>query len=96
MRVKVVAAALLGILAFSSLLVGASYGDDPARAEGPSEPTVLELYWRTRHQDSEVWIFLMDPNGGRCDEIEVDPVCIQFTEKDMPLFDVDGNRIDGT
>lgn len=93
MRVRVVAAALLGVLAFSSLLVGASYGGDPARAEGPAEPTVLELFWRTRHPDSEVWFFAFDEQAGRCDEIEVDPVCLQITEKDMPLFDVDDNRI---
>lgn len=93
MRVKIAVAALMIAVVVSSLLVGVSYGDDPARAGGPAEPTVLELFWRTRHPDSEVWIFLMDPHGGRCVDFDVDPVCIQFTEKDMPLFDVDGNNI---
>jgi hypothetical protein len=93
MRVKVVSAVLLGVLVLSSLLVRASYGDDQADLRGSAKQTVLELWWNTRHPDSEVWIFLFDEHAGRCDDVDIDPVCLQVTEKDMPLFDADGNRI---
>lgn len=89
LSVGLIAAALL----LSAALVGVSYGGgggiaDPA---GQTQPTVLKLWWNTERQDSEVRVFLFDEHGGRCGE--EDEVCGQITEKDMPLFDVDGNRV---
>jgi len=83
MNGKVVVGVISGALLLSGLLVGVSYGE-PA---GTDEPTVLELYWRTGHDDSQIEIFFIE----HCDESV--PVCGQISLKDMPLFDQDGNEV---
>lgn len=93
MNRKIVVASLVGVLLCSSLLVGASYGDDQGGTGSSAQPSLLELWWNTKHPGSDVWIFLFDPRGGPCTDVVVDPVCIQLTEKDMPLFDIDGNKV---
>jgi hypothetical protein len=85
---KIAIGALVGALLMSSLLVGVSYGQDPGAV---AEPTVVELVWHTNGPRSSVLFFLFDEGGGRCG-VE-DLVCGQLTEKDMPLYDVDGNEI---
>src|SRR5262245_24096054 len=87
MNGKIAVAVLSGALLLSGLLVAISYGE-PAET---TEPTVLELWWNTHYEDSELQVFLFDKRGGRCGE--EDKVCGQITEKDMPLFDVDGNEV---
>lgn len=92
MNRKIAVGALVGALLLSGLLVGVSYGGSGiAEPAGETQPTVLELWWNTNHKDSEVRFFLFDEHGGRCGE--EDKVCGQITEKDMPLFDVDGNKV---
>lgn len=93
MNRKIVVASLVGVLLVTSLLVGTSYGRDQGDSGASAEASVLELMWNTKHPRSDVWIFLFDPRGGPCGDVVVDPVCIQFTEKDMPLFDMDGNQV---
>jgi hypothetical protein len=90
-RWKIVLGVLVGALLVSGLLVGVSYGDDQVRVASTSDPTVLELWWNTLGARSEVRYFLIAEDGGRCGDD--DPVCLQITEKDMPLFDVDGNEV---
>jgi len=85
MNGKIAVGVLSGALLLSGLLVGISYGE-PATI---TEFAVLELYWRTGHEDSAIESFLFDPNGGFCNDS--DPVCGQVTLKDMmPLFDIGG------
>jgi hypothetical protein len=88
---KIAVGALVGALLMSSLLVGVSYGDDADTSAAVAEPTVVELVWHTNGPRSDVLFFLFAEDGGRCGAD--DPVCLQITEKDMPLFDVDGNEI---
>ena len=90
MKGKIAVGALLGALLMSSVLVGVSRGQDPGR-RAIAEPNVLELVWHTNGPRSDVLFFLFDEGGGRCG-VE-DLVCGQLTEKDMPLYDVDGNEI---
>ena len=87
MNGKIAVGVLSGALLLSGLPVGISYGE-PATI---TEPTVLELYWRTGHEDSAIESFLFDPNGGFCNDS--DPVCGQITLKDMPLFYKDGTEV---
>ena len=86
MNRKLAVGALTGALLLSGLLVGVSYGG----GEGDTG-TVIELSWNTRGEDTEIGFFVSDPNAGRCDES--DPLCLQITLKEMPIFDQDGTRV---
>ena len=81
MNTKIAVGVLAGALLMSGLLVGASYGG----AESITEPTVLEFKMNTGAEGSEVRSFRLREYDGTC--------CGQITEKDMPLFDLDGNVV---
>ncbi len=80
LSVGVLAAALL----MSGALVGVSFGGGGSDI---AQPTVLEFKWNTKAEGSWVEHFFIEP----CDASV--PVCGQVTLKDMPLFDLDGNRV---
>ena len=82
MNSKIAGGVLVGALLISGLLVGVAHGG----SEG-TEPTVIELHWNTRGEDSEVEHFFIEP----CEESV--PVCGQVALKDMPLFDQDGTEV---
>lgn len=58
-----------------------------ARDAGP----VIELNWNTRGEGSLVEHFGSDPSAGRC--TDSDPICLQVTLKEMPIFDQDGTQV---
>jgi hypothetical protein len=85
---KLAVGMLAGALLMSSLLVGVSHG-----GSGGNSGTVIELWWDTDRDDSWIEYLLVDPNGGRCENLASDPVCVQITLKDMPIFDQDDTQV---
>jgi hypothetical protein len=88
MNKKLIVGVLAAALLMSGFLVGVSHGGATGDA---TEGTPIELWWNTRGDDSWIEYLLADPNGGRCDES--DPVCVQITLKDLPIFDQDDTEI---
>lgn len=86
MRTKLSVAVLAVALLMSGLLVGVSYGGSE-RGTG----TVIELKWFTGGEGSLIEYFAMDPSSGSCDDS--DPICLQVTLKEMPIFDQDGTEV---
>jgi len=83
---KLAVGALTGALLMSGLLVGVSHGG----SEGDTG-TVIELNWNTRGEGSLIEYFASDPSAGRCEDS--DPICLQVTLKEMPIFDQDGTQV---
>jgi hypothetical protein len=82
----------------SGLLGGVSYGDSVGDAgtltgsgTAGDTDTVIDLHWNTRGEGSLIEYFPMDTNAGRCDDS--DPICLQITLKELPIFDKDGTQV---
>lgn len=86
MNRKLAVGGLTGALLLSGLLVGVSHGG----SQGDTG-TVIELNWSTRAEDTLIEFFVLDPSAGRCEDS--DPICLQITLKDMPIFDQDGTQV---
>lgn len=93
MTKKLTSAVLVTALLMSGAVVGVGYASgvgstQPAVLE---EPTVIDLNWNTRGEGSLVEYFASDPSAGRC--TDSDPICLQITLKEMPIFDQDGTQV---
>jgi hypothetical protein len=85
--------ASIGILAAALLLSGALVGVGGTQPAVLEEPTVIELVWNTKAEDSNIRFFPLseDEPGG---QFEAEgPATGQITTKKLTLFDVDGNEV---
>ena len=86
MNTKVAVGALAAALVMSGLLVGVSRGG----SEGATG-TVIELKWNTMTAEALVEHFPMDTSAGLC--TDSDPICLQVTLKEMPIFDQEDTQV---